>query len=127
MPSDASNSPAALADPGIGDVVEILANRWTVVVVTALERGSTRFGGLRSATGMSAQLLSKTLRRLEENGLVARTAYAEIPPRVEYELTPLGGTLCPIVRAINSWAADHRDDVDAARAGEADATEPATR
>ncbi len=114
-----SHSPASLADPGVGDVVEILANRWTVVVVTALERGSTRFGMLREATGMSAQLLSKTLRRLEENGLVARTAYPEIPPRVEYELTSLGGTLCPIVRAINSWAADHREDVDAARADSA--------
>lgn len=99
----------------IDEILDLLANRWTVVVVTALENGRTRFGELREATGMSAQLLSKTLKRLEATGLITRTVYAEVPPRVEYELSPLGGTLCPVTKAINGWVQEHADEMVGAR------------
>jgi len=108
--------PAAIADIGVQDIVELLASRTTILVVTALEAGATRFGMLQSATGINPQLLSKTLRRLESAGLICREAYAEIPPRVEYELSALGETLCPIVQSINQWARDHLDEVSRANA-----------
>ncbi len=106
-----ATAPSPLRREDLGGIVDMLANRWTIVVVTALEHGRGRFGEIRDMTGMSAQLLSKTLKRLEAAGIVDRTVYAEVPPRVEYELSTLGGSLCPVVRAINGWADAHADEV----------------
>lgn len=91
-------------------------NKWTALVVIALGRGNLRFGGLRAAVeGISAKVLTETLRDLERDGLVARHVYAEMPPRVEYELTALGGTLYSPMRALGQWAEDHAAEVLVAR------------
>ncbi|MEV7191883.1 helix-turn-helix domain-containing protein [Streptomyces sp. NPDC093510] len=85
-------------------VFELLANKWTGLAITALEDGPRRFGELRrKLEGVSPKVLTRTLRRLEENGLVRRTVYAEVPPRVEYELTELGrGALAPLAH-LRTW------------------------
>ena len=96
---------------------EILCTRWTVVLLRELVAGSTRFNELRSQVdGISQRMLTVTLRGLERDGIVARTVYPEVPPRVEYALTPLGATLRQLVRALVAWSGDHLVEVDAARA-----------
>lgn len=93
----------ALLCPGRA-VFELLANKWTGLAITALEDGPRRFGELRrKLEGVSPKVLTQTLRRLEDHGLVLRTVYAEVPPRVEYELTPLGrGALEPLAH-LRTW------------------------
>jgi len=86
------------------EALERLANRWTVLITQVLEHGPTRFNDLKSQLGVSAQVLTRTLRDLERDGLVSRQVYAEVPVRVEYALTALGGTMCSIVRAVGDWA-----------------------
>ncbi|MER7406387.1 helix-turn-helix domain-containing protein [Streptomyces sp. NPDC000070] len=93
-----------------------IANKWTAMIVIALGPGRMRFGDLRTTVdGISAKVLTDTLRDLERDGLVARHAYAEIPPRVEYELTALGQTLHAPLRALGQWAEAHIPAVLAAR------------
>ena len=93
-----------------------IANKWTAMVVIALGTGRMRFGDVRTTVqGISPKVLTETLRDLERDGLVARYAYPEIPPRVEYELTPLGRTLHTPLRALGSWAEEHIPEVLAAR------------
>ncbi|MEU3985669.1 helix-turn-helix domain-containing protein [Streptomyces sp. NPDC026672] len=86
------------------EALDRLASRWTVLITSALEDGPTRFNDLKNRLGVSAQVLTRTLRELERDGLITRVIYAETPIRVEYELTPLGGTMCPVVREIRQWA-----------------------
>jgi DNA-binding HxlR family transcriptional regulator len=93
-----------------------IANKWTAMVVTVLADGPQRFGDLRTALdGISGKVLTETLRDLERDGMVTRTAYAEIPPRVEYDLTPLGHTLIEPVAVLVRWAEQHIPEVLAAR------------
>ncbi|MEI5099865.1 helix-turn-helix domain-containing protein [Streptomyces sp. PmtG] len=86
------------------EIFELLANKWTGLAITALEDGPRRFGELRrKLEGVSPKVLTQTLRRLEDYGLVRRTVYAEVPPRVEYELTALGrGALEPLAH-LRTW------------------------
>ncbi|MFF4038099.1 winged helix-turn-helix transcriptional regulator [Streptomyces sp. NPDC001816] len=86
------------------EAVERMASRWTVLITHVLEGGPTRFNDLKNRLGVSGQVLARTLRDLERDGLVARRVYPEVPVRVEYELTALGGTMCPVVREIRRWA-----------------------
>jgi DNA-binding HxlR family transcriptional regulator len=86
------------------EALERLANRWTMLITCVLEGGPTRFNDLKSQLGVSAQVLTRILRQLERDGLVTRQVYAEVPVRVEYALTPLGGTMCSIVQAVGEWA-----------------------
>src|SRR6266852_5514535 len=86
------------------EALERLANRWTVLITYTLEGGPTRFNELRKRVGVSAQVLSRVLRDLERDGLIARQVYAEVPVRVEYTLTELGGTMCSIVHDVRDWA-----------------------
>ncbi|WP_188194180.1 winged helix-turn-helix transcriptional regulator [Nonomuraea sp. SYSU D8015] len=93
-----------------------IANKWTAMVVIALANGRMRFGDLRTTVdGISGKVLTDTLRDLERDGLVARHAYAEMPPRVEYELTELGRTLHEPLQALGRWAEKHIAEVLAAR------------
>ena len=96
--------------------IERIANRWTVLVTYTLEDGPIRFNGLRNRVGVSAQVLSRLLRELERDGLVRRNVYAETPVRIEYELTPLGGTMCSVVHAIRTWAETNAQAIDESRA-----------
>jgi len=94
-------------------------NKWSTMVVIALGRnGGLRFRDLRTVVeGISAKVLTETLRDLERDGLVARHEYAEMPPRVEYELTELGRTLHVPLQALGRWAEEHTAEVLAAREG----------
>jgi DNA-binding HxlR family transcriptional regulator len=100
---------------------EILArvgDKWSVYVIHVLGDARTlRFNELRSQVdGISQRMLTVTLRGLERDGLVARKVHPEVPPRVEYTLTPLGATLRQLVRGLVEWSGAHLAEVDAARA-----------
>lgn len=100
---------------------EILArvgDKWSVYVIHVLgDAGTLRFNELRSRVdGISQRMLTVTLRGMERDGLVVRTVYPEVPPRVEYALTTLGATLRQLVRGLVEWSGAHLDEVDAARA-----------
>jgi DNA-binding HxlR family transcriptional regulator len=98
-------------------VLDRIGDRWTTLVIGLLEAGPMRFSQLqRGMEGVSQKMLTQTLRSLERDGLVTRTVYAEVPPRVEYQLTPLGETLCAPIKAIHQWAEDHIDEVSTAQA-----------
>ena len=96
--------------------LERLASKWRVLVVYALLAGAQRHAELRRRIpGISAKVLTETLRDLERDGLVERHVYAEVPPRVEYELTPLGRTLHAPLEALGRWAEEHIEEVLTAR------------
>jgi DNA-binding HxlR family transcriptional regulator len=95
-----------------------VGDKWSVYVIHVLDdAGTLRFNELRSAVdGISQRMLTVTLRGMERDGLVRRTVYPEVPPRVEYALTPLGKTLRQLVRALVAWSGAHLTEVDTARA-----------
>ena len=95
-----------------------VGDKWSVYVIHVLgDAGTLRFNELRSAVdGISQRMLTVTLRGMERDGLVLRKVYPEVPPRVEYALTPLGKTLRQLVRALVAWSGAHLAEVDAARA-----------
>lgn len=98
-------------------VLELIADKWTAITVYALVRGTMRFSELqREIDGISQKVLTQTLRDLERDGLVERTVYPTVPPRVEYALTPLGNTLREPLAAICRWSEEHLPDVEASRA-----------
>jgi DNA-binding HxlR family transcriptional regulator len=95
-------------DSGARRLFEAIGDKWSLLVVYALEAGTLRFNALeRALPGISQKVLTQSLKRLEAAGLVARQAYAEVPLRVEYRLTPLGQDLQPVTAAICNWADAH--------------------
>jgi DNA-binding HxlR family transcriptional regulator len=97
-------------------VVNRIGDRWSLLVLCALEGGTLRFQELRRAVdGVSQKMLTQTLRALERDGLVQRRVYASVPPKVEYSLSPLGQSLSGIVAAVRSWAYAHMDEIEIAR------------
>ncbi len=94
-----------------------VADKWTVLIVGLLAQApAMRFNELKRAiAGISQKMLTQTLRALERDGLVRRTIFAEVPPRVEYALTPLGQTLCGPIGELARWATDHIAQVYAAQ------------
>ncbi|OSM42300.1 winged helix-turn-helix transcriptional regulator [Nesterenkonia sp. PF2B19] len=102
-----------------------IANKWTAMIVIALTSGRLRFGEIRRAVdGISGKVLADTLRDLERDGIVSRTAYDEMPPRVEYDLTPLGRSLRGPLTALGQWAEAHIEEVEASRAAYDEKTMP---
>lgn len=98
-------------------VLETLSGKWTYLIVAALRPGRMRNAELqRKIEGISPKMLAQTLRTLERDGLVTRTIYAEVPPRVDYVLTPLGGELARLMDQIRTWAETHVPQIAAARA-----------
>jgi len=95
-----------------------VGDKWSVYVIHVLnDAGTLRFNKLRSrVAGISQRMLTVTLRGLERDGLVTRTVYPEVPPRVEYRLTQLGSTLRQLMRGLVEWSSAHLGEVDAARA-----------
>src|SRR5262245_32879628 len=92
--------------------IELIADKWTAVVLYGLSEGPVRHGDLIALIGrISRKVLLQTLRRLEAHGLIRRHAYAEGPPRVEYELTPLGATLIDPIHMLTEWARANGDAV----------------
>ena len=99
------------------DVVALIRDKWTILVLGALRRErSLRYNELqRAVTGISQRMLTLTLKPLEENGLVKRSVFATVPPRVDYELTPLGRTLVQPLRGLLEWSMENRAAMGEAR------------
>ncbi|WP_329128489.1 helix-turn-helix transcriptional regulator [Streptomyces sp. NBC_01476] len=96
----------------VRDVLARVGDKRTVLVTTALAPGPLRFTALHDqVAGVSQRMLSQTLRLLTRDGLVTRTAYAEVPPRVEYALTPLGRSLSDAVDGVVHWVREHQAEV----------------
>ncbi|MGO4145682.1 winged helix-turn-helix transcriptional regulator [Paenarthrobacter sp. YAF11_1] len=93
-------------------ILDLVGDRWTVLVVGSLTGETLRFSEIaRRVEGISQKMLTQTLRALERNGLVARTAFAEVPPRVEYRLTSSGRSLLGPLKALEVWSIEHFVDV----------------
>lgn len=99
-------------------ILDRIADKWTTLIIGILAHSDhRRFNELRRMIGgISQKMLTQTLRDLERDGLVKRTIFPEIPPRVEYELTPLGRTLCAPLGSLTQWTHDHIDEVKRAQA-----------
>ncbi|HAE46714.1 MAG: transcriptional regulator [Tistrella sp.] len=98
------------------DVLDRIGDQWSMLVLSSLWEGTKRFNELGRQIGdISKQMLSRTLRRLEQDGFVRRTVYAEVPPRVEYELTDLGRSFMEPMRALVVWADENHAAIRAAR------------
>ncbi len=101
----------------VRQILSRVGDKWSILVIALLDRGTLRFTELRrEIDGISQRMLTLTLRQLERDGLVRRTVYPVVPPKVVYELTDLGGTLLRSIQSIVNWAIDHRCEVAAARA-----------
>ncbi|MFK4113927.1 winged helix-turn-helix transcriptional regulator [Microbacterium sp. NPDC006705] len=93
-------------------VLDHVMSKWGVLVLMALTDGTARWGELRrSVTGISEKMLASTLRTLESDGIVNRTAYPEVPPRVEYSLTERGDELMERMMPLMEWIAAHADEI----------------
>jgi DNA-binding HxlR family transcriptional regulator len=102
------NEDVFLDYPGSTIVVALLADKWTIPLIHALSRGTKRTGELKKMLpGVSQKMLTQSLRRLEEHGLVERTVYAAVPPRVEYTLTAMGTSINEPLTAMCEWVAEH--------------------
>jgi DNA-binding HxlR family transcriptional regulator len=96
----------------VRDALERIGDKWSLLVVGMLEEKPLRFTALKSTVpGISQRMLTLTLRHLERDGLVSRTVFAEMPPRVEYALTPLGRRLLPPVLELAKWALESEREI----------------
>ena len=87
---------------------EILSGKWKLLIIQYINNGDNRFCALRRLLpGCTQTMLSNQLRSLEKDGLITRIVYAEVPPHVEYELTPLGKQFTPIIQRISAWGEDY--------------------
>ncbi|MFI6454082.1 winged helix-turn-helix transcriptional regulator [Streptosporangium amethystogenes] len=108
-----SHTPAACR---AREILDRVGDKWSLYVISQLGVGTKRFTELkREIDGISQRMLTVTLRELERDGIVSRTMYPVMPPRVDYALTPLGHTLVEAVRGLVGWAEEHLDEIDAAR------------
>jgi DNA-binding HxlR family transcriptional regulator len=100
----------------LGQILERIGDKWTIMIVGALSRGPMRFNALQKAIpGLSHKMLTVTLRGLERDGLVTRTAFATIPPRVDYELTEQGRSLHQPLLTLASWARSQQGYIEKSR------------
>jgi DNA-binding HxlR family transcriptional regulator len=100
-------------------LLELIGDKWTPIIVYILGQGTKRYGEFqRHLPDVSKKMLTQTLRALERNGLLKRKVYAEVPPRVDYSLTPLGRSFLEPVTSLCAWAQAHKDQLDAAYANE---------
>lgn len=98
-------------------VLELIAGKWSLLVVYALRSGPARYSALhRTVGGISQKMLTQTLRELERDGLISRTVYPVVPPHTEYALTELGHSLQGIAYSLGQWAEGHMNEVLRARA-----------
>jgi DNA-binding HxlR family transcriptional regulator len=107
---------AFLADCPTRKLLDRISDKWVGLVLAALADGPLRYNDLaRKIAGVSQKMLTQTLRSLERDGIVSRTVTPAVPVRVDYDLTPLGRTLLPVMRAIKSWAEEYIEKVESAR------------
>jgi DNA-binding HxlR family transcriptional regulator len=96
----------------IREILDLVGDKWSVLIIGTLADGAVRYSDLAEAIpGVSQRMLTLTLKHLRRNGLVDRTSYPEVPPRVEYRLTPLGASLLDTVLALAAWSADHHTEI----------------
>ncbi|WP_342673864.1 helix-turn-helix domain-containing protein [Cryptosporangium arvum] len=101
----------------VRQILDRVADKWSLLVIALLERRTLRFTELRRAIdGVSQRMLARTLRHLERDGLVSRTVYATVPPRVDYRLTDLGCTLHETIKSLVTWTEAHQSEIATARA-----------
>lgn len=102
--------------PVVRDILTRVGDKWTVLAVVMLGSGPRRFNELKRAIdGISQRMLTLTLRTLERDGLVTRTVFPTVPPRVDYALTPLGMTLLRTLKELADWASSNADEITRAR------------
>lgn len=102
--------------PAVREVLNRVGDKWSVLIVGLLADGAKRFSELRrTIEGISQRMLTLTLRGLERDGLVTRTVYPTIPPRVEYQLTELGRTLQKPIQSLAKWAQENRERIQQSR------------
>ena len=93
----------------VATTVQLIGSKWKLLILRNLLARPWRFNELRkSLEGISQKVLSDSLRSMEEDGLVTRTVYPEVPPRVEYSLSPLGESMRPIIQAMEQWGAQYK-------------------
>lgn len=110
----------------VRDVLDIIGDKWSVLVISLLADGPMRFMELKRTIGLVSQrMLTRTLRGLERDGLITRTVHPVVPPRVDYELTEVGHGLEGITAELAQWAFTHARDVATARAAYRDGEVPA--
>jgi DNA-binding HxlR family transcriptional regulator len=103
-------------DCEVRQILDRIADKWSLLVIALLDRRTLRFNELRrEIDGISQRMLTVTLRQLERDGLVRRTVYPVVPPRVDYELTSLGVTLHETIQAFVVWTEEHQNEIAAAR------------
>jgi len=99
--------------------IAFVGDKWKIIVLHTLTTGTKRFGELqRAMEGITPKVLTRQLRDLERDGLVARHVHPQVPPRVDYSLTPLGESLMPVLNQLHEWAVAHADEIAGARARE---------
>ncbi|MEV5559439.1 helix-turn-helix domain-containing protein [Nonomuraea wenchangensis] len=104
------------ADCDVRQILDRVADKWSLLVIALLDRRTMRFSELRrTVDGVSQRMLTVTLRQLERDGLVSRTVYPVVPPRVEYALTPLGMSLHETIKSLVIWTEEHQQEISAAR------------
>jgi len=123
---EAASEAGAASEPEAGgqpmtcrarEVLQRVGDKWSVLVIDLLGQGTKRFGELhRAIDGITARMLTVTLRGLERDGIVTRTIHPVIPPRVDYALTPMGRTLLRIIGELVTWTDAHLPEIEAARA-----------
>ena len=120
-----SGATGELAPCRAREVLQRVGDKWSMYAIDLLGQGTMRFSELhRSIDGITARMLTVTLRGLERDGIVTRTIHPVIPPRVEYELTPMGRTLLDAIGQLVTWADSHLTEIGAAQAAY-DAKHPA--
>lgn len=93
--------------------LSLISNRWKVLILRDLMDGAKRFGELRKSLGnITQKVLTSNLREMEEDRLIIRTVYAEVPPRVEYQLTDLGYSLKPVLESMKNWGSKYKDSAE---------------
>ncbi|SEG73385.1 DNA-binding transcriptional regulator, HxlR family [Thermomonospora echinospora] len=106
----------ARADCEVRQILDRIADKWSLLVIALLDRRSLRFTELRrKIDGISQRMLTRTLRHLERDGLISRTVHPTVPPRVDYALTPLGVTLHATVQTLVTWTEEHQSEIAVAR------------
>lgn len=97
----------------VATTVQLIGSKWKLLILRDLLTGTKRYNELkRSLTGISQKVLTASLKSMVEDGIVIRTSYPEVPPKVEYSLSPLGETMRPVIFAMEQWGKDYKKGID---------------
>lgn len=97
----------------VSTTIGLIGSKWKLLILRDILSGTKRFGELRkNLDGISQKVLTNSLREMETDGLVIRTVFAEVPPRVEYSLSDIGKTLRPIIDAMEIWGLDYKENIE---------------